>query len=178
MNLKGKGWTHPGRRSSDYGKTDFNDHDRRTYSSIGQFRFTLQDEIRELFSKFKDEWPDLAPLNQNGFVPHIDVIDQGNHFIVIADIPGMEGNDINLSLDKDILTIEGEKKCSYQEKTELRKSEISYGHFLRDISFDEKVDEDNVEASYRDGVLRVIIQKRLSAGKNKKIHVQTKKQLQ
>lgn len=140
---------------------------------------SIQEDIRELFSRFTDEWPDLAPLNQNGFVPHIDVRDEGAHFLVVAEMPGLDIEDIHLSIDKDILTIEGEKKCDYKNAEEgFLKSEISYGHFLREIPFEVKVDEDSVEASYRDGVLRVIILKRQSSGKNKKIPIKTRLTIQ
>jgi HSP20 family protein len=140
--------------------------------------FSLQDEIKDLFSRFSDEWPDLAPMNQKGFVPHIDVKDDGDKFLVTAEVPGLTEKDINLTLDQNVLTLEGEKKSEYKDEKEgYYKSEISYGHFYRQIPLNENVDEDKVEASYRDGVLKINLPKRPGSQKNKKISINTQKSL-
>lgn len=123
-------------------------------------RNNFQEEILELFSRFTDEWPDLAPLNTNGFVPHMDVIERHDHYLVKADIPGADEKNIIVTLEKNILTIEGEKKNDVEtEKENYLKSEISYGRFIRTFQFEHNVDSENSEATYKDGVLKIILRK-------------------
>jgi HSP20 family protein len=138
--------------------------------------FSFQNEIRDLFGRFKDEWPDLAPLNKNGFVPHIDVIARDNSIYVIAEVPGMNEKDIHLSFEKNTLTIEGEKKTPMEDSdNEYTKSEISYGHFYREIALEEDIDENNTEAIYKDGIIIVRLVKMAEKQKNKKIEIRTLK---
>lgn len=137
---------------------------------------SLLEEIRDLFSRFTDEWPDLAPLNKNGFVPHIDVLDKAGSYIVMAEIPGMNEKDIIVSLNKNTLTIEGDKKSESADKEEdYFKSEISYGRFYRTIELKEDVDEDDVEASYRNGVLRISLKKTERSRTNKRVAINVRK---
>lgn len=137
---------------------------------------SLLEEIRDLFSRFTDEWPDLAPLNKNGFVPHIDVLDKAGSYIVMAEIPGMNEKEIIVSLEKNTLTIEGNKKSESADKEEnYLKSEISYGRFYRTIELKDDVNEDDVEATYKDGVLRISLKKTERLQKNKRVAINVRK---
>ena len=137
---------------------------------------SLLEEIRDLFSRFTDEWPDLAPLNKNGYVPHIDVLDKAGSYVVIAEIPGMNEKEIIVSLDKNTLTIEGEKKSESADKEESYfKSEISYGRFYRTIELKDDVDENDVEATYRNGVLKILLKKTEKIRTNKRVAINVRK---
>lgn len=133
---------------------------------------TLLEEIRDLFSRFSDEWPDLAPLNKNGYVPHIDVLDKAGSYVVLAEIPGMNEKEIIVTLDKNTLIIEGDKKSesAYKEENYV-KSEIAYGRFYRTIDLKEDVDKDDIEATYRNGVLRISLKKNEQSRTNKRVAI-------
>lgn len=134
----------------------------------------IHEEIRELFSRFADEWPDLAPLNENGFVPHVDVIDREDTYVVKADIPGMDAKDIIVTLEKNVLTIEGDKQNDAQMNSDKNylKSEISYGRFHREINLANDVKEDQAVATYRDGVLQITLMKNHGGVSKKRIFIE------
>jgi HSP20 family protein len=95
-----------------------------------------------------------APL----FVPHIDVQQRGNELVVKADLPGLRPEDVNVSVDRGILTISGERRREEREEREgFIRSEVSYGTFYRTIPLPDGADEGRVAATFRNGVLEVTI---------------------
>jgi HSP20 family protein len=148
-------------------------------SERNDFWPSFQNEFRDLLGRF-DEMSELLPLSEGQFVPRVDVKDNGDSYLVIAEIPGMTEKDINLSLDKNVLILEGEKKSEHEEKRQgFYRSEISYGNFYREIPLTDQIDEAKVEASYKDGVLNVTLGKMEGkTRKSKKIEIHTKTQIQ
>jgi HSP20 family protein len=95
-----------------------------------------------------------APL----LVPHIDVQQRGNELVVKADLPGLRPEDINVAVDRGVLTISGERRQEEREEREgFIRSEISYGSFYRTIPLPDGADEERVAATFRNGVLEVTI---------------------
>jgi HSP20 family protein len=95
-----------------------------------------------------------APL----LVPHIDVQQRGNELVVKADLPGLRPEDINVSVDRGMLTISGERRREEREEREgFIRSEVSYGTFYRTIPLPDGADEGRVAATFRNGVLEVTI---------------------
>jgi HSP20 family protein len=90
----------------------------------------------------------------------IDAIEEKDHFAIKADLPGVDKNDLNISIEGDVLTISGEKK------EELRKEEHgyshyerSYGSFSRSFTLPENVDKEHVQAHFDNGVLELHLKK-------------------
>jgi HSP20 family protein len=95
-----------------------------------------------------------APL----LVPHIEVQQRGNQLVVKADLPGLRSEDINVSVDRGVLTISGERRLEEREEREgFIRSEVSYGTFYRTIPLPDGADEERVAATFRNGVLEVTI---------------------
>lgn len=145
--------------------------------------FSFQNEMRNLLDRFNEDWELSSsnfPMPTGQFVPKIDVKDRGDSFLVTAEVPGMSEKDINISLDQNVLTLEGEKKSESEEKEKgYYRSEISYGNFYRAIPFNEEIDEAKVQASYRDGMLKITLGKKEGRQtKRKKIEINTQKQIQ
>ena len=90
-----------------------------------------------------------------------DVTDEGDHFLLEADLPGFEKKDINLDIQGDTLTIHAERHSKVEEKDKKDKvvrMERSYGSYSR--SFDiTGIDPDKIKAKYVDGVLRLTLPK-------------------
>jgi HSP20 family protein len=105
----------------------------------------------------------LAPLAQAAWSPQIEVEERGapdgsNQFVVRADLPGLKKEDVKINVEDDALTITGERKDQREEKREgSYHSERSYGSFQRSIPLPEGVNADEVQASFRNGVLEVTI---------------------
>jgi HSP20 family protein len=92
--------------------------------------------------------------------PSLDVSETKNDFVVKAELPGMDLKDIDVSLNDGMLTIRGEKKQEKEEKEEnYHLIGRSYGTFSRSVSLPRDVNHDKVNASYKDGVLRVVLPK-------------------
>jgi HSP20 family protein len=77
---------------------------------------------------------------------------------VTADLPGLELEDIELDIESDVLTIRGEKRSEVEDK-DRRYSERSYGRFERRLALPTEVDEDRSKATFRNGVLTVVLPK-------------------
>jgi HSP20 family protein len=93
---------------------------------------------------------------------------------VKAEVPGLEPKDIDISLSDGLLTIKGEKKQEREEKEEnYHLVERSYGSFARSIRLPNEVQSDKIDASYKNGVLKIVLPKSEEAKKKEiKIKVQ------
>lgn len=92
--------------------------------------------------------------------PRLDIYEKDNKVVVKADLPGMDKKDINIRLEGDILTISGDKKLEREvKKDDYYHVERSYGKIQRSVRLPHGLKEDQIKASYRDGVLTVEIPK-------------------
>lgn len=95
------------------------------------------------------------------FIPRVDVKETDKGFLVTAELPGLTENDISITLDSNNLILSGEKKEENEtEDKGYHRSEISYGSFYRSIPLRADVDDNNVEAEYDKGVLKVKLLKK------------------
>ena len=119
--------------------------------------------------------PVWRPDGERGWMPAIDVFEKDDKFVIKAELPGMEENDIDVSVVGETLTIKGEKKTESEVKEdEYYRSERTYGSFYRSIPLPASVDASKVEANYENGVLEVVLPKSPEV-KPKKIAVSAKK---
>ena len=108
------------------------------------------------------------------WLPSLDVAETKNEIVVKAEVPGLEAKDIDISLSNGLLTIKGEKKEEREEKEEnYHLVERSYGSFARSIRLPNEVQSDKINASYKNGVLKIVLPKSEEAKKKEiKIKVQ------
>ncbi len=98
--------------------------------------------------------------------PAFDVSETKNDLVVKTEVPGLDPKDIDISLSEGILTIKGEKKQEKEEKEEnYHLIERSYGSFSRSIRLPRDVQGDKINASYKNGVLKVTLPKSEEAKK-------------
>lgn len=96
--------------------------------------------------------------------PRVDLVEKDNEVVVTAELPGIDENEVEVTLEEGGLTIRGEKKS--EEKREEGRSVISerrYGSFERRLALPEGIDEDNCSASFDKGVLTVRLKRRPEA---------------
>lgn len=92
--------------------------------------------------------------------PRLDVSETDNGLEIVADLPGMDKKDINVSLEENLLTIKGEKKEEKESKDKLYHTiERRSGSFYRAIRLPVEVEKDKVEAAFKDGVLTLRLPK-------------------
>lgn len=137
--------------------------------------FTLfRKEFDNLFDNFFRSF-DLKPFESGigSFNPRIDVVDSEKEICIKAELPGMDEKDIDVSLSRGVLSIRGEKKEEKEDKgKDYYKMERSYGSFSRSIQLPTEVDESNITANFKNGVLNVTLPKTAKAvEETKKISV-------
>ena len=137
---------------------------RETTKSLEAFRR----EMDRLFDKFFE----MMPFSEQEFVPSVDVSETANEIMVQAEIPGIDPQELDISLNGRLLTIRGEKKSEHEEEKEnYHKIERRYGSFSRTLELPSDIDPDRVEAKYKDGVLKIILPK-TESGKKIKVSVE------
>lgn len=127
----------------------------RIFDSFFERRF------RKRFRFFDEE--ELYPL--------VDLSETDNDLILRAELPGIDPDNINISLSNGTLTIKGEKKQEKEEDIEdYHIIERSYGTFTRQIELPKAVESDQVSASYKNGILKIILPKK-EESKRKEIKI-------
>lgn len=106
---------------------------------------------------------DFGGRVQASWVPAVDFEDRGEHYLVTADLPGVKPEDVEISLDGDVLHIKGERLAETDTDENgdkrYRRTERMYGTFRRSFQLPHDVDPDAIEAHGKDGVLHVRIGK-------------------
>ena len=124
---------------------------------------SLQGEMNRLFSSFFE-----TPTTRGGngsatarrWIPAMDLIETGDHFVLKADLPGMDEGDVNIEVENNVLTVSGERKTAHEEKHEgYYRLERATGAFSRSLTLPEGIDPESVTATFNNGVLEVRVPK-------------------
>ena len=107
------------------------------------------------------------------FVPRTDIYESKYHLLLLADMPGVDQDAVDITLERNILTINGKVNSPAIEGYELSYSEFSVGDFRRVFTLSNEIDRDGIQASMKNGVLMLVLPKSERA-MPKKITVQTK----
>lgn len=126
-------------------------------------RFTRpeNDIMSKRFSDIMDEFfNDAVRTRRDTFVPSIDVSETDNQFLISAELPGMNKEDIDISLENSRLTISGERSFEKEDKgKKYHRIESSYGSFERSFQLPDNIDAESISASYENGLLKISIDK-------------------
>lgn len=106
------------------------------------------------------------------FVPRADIFENDEKVYVVVDMPGVSGDAIDITLEKNILTINGNTNLDAPAGYSLAFAEYEIGDFERSFKLTDQIDRDGIEADYKDGVLRLVLPKAEEA-KVRKIEVTT-----
>ncbi|HVT25465.1 MAG TPA: Hsp20/alpha crystallin family protein [Rhizomicrobium sp.] len=122
---------------------------------------SLHRQVNRLFDDFFRDFD--MPLSRDGWSAHwpsVEVSEDDRNVKVVAELPGLDEKDIDVTLRDGILTLQGEKK---RETDGATYSERWHGRFSRAIQLGPEVDPDKVQASFAKGVLTVTLEKRPEA---------------
>jgi HSP20 family protein len=92
-------------------------------------------------------------------LPHVDVIDRAREVVVRAAVPGFSKEDIDVTSTREAVTIRGQSRAPQTEDGDIYRQEIRREDFLRTIHLPSKIDDTRATATYRDGVLEVVLPK-------------------
>jgi len=123
--------------------------------------WALLSRFQRQFDRALGESADGAGAANVSWIPHVDVREEAERFVVAADLPGVEGKDIEVTADKGVLTIRGERRSESKTSADgFERVERATGTFLRRFSLPESADAEAIKARHVNGVLEVTIPKR------------------
>ena len=121
---------------------------------------SVQDEMSRLFDDIFGQRPTRVQWTDGVWNPSVDVTEDKDSVVVKAEMPGLNKDDVKISVQDSILTLKGEKKQEKEEKeTDYHRIERSYGSFCRSFQLPTTVKADKIKANYKDGVLSIILPK-------------------
>jgi HSP20 family protein len=122
----------------------------------------LQNEMRNVFERyFNAEESDQSNIVTSQWTPRVDIKEEDTRFVILADIPGVDPKDIEITMEKGILSIKGERKAeSTEQNNKLTRVERSHGLFYRRFALPDSADAEGIKAAGKHGVLEVSIPKR------------------
>lgn len=135
---------------------------------------SLQERINRMFDDtIRTLYPtDGEELEKGTWAPAVDIYETNDSFVVSADLPGLNKDEIQIDLKDNTLTLKGEKKFEEKvSKDNYIRVERAYGSFVRSFTLPQNVDPEKIKAKYKEGVLKVTIPKKEEA-KPKQIKVE------
>ena len=121
---------------------------------------TCRPQSSDVVNRFFDD--DLLSQLAKGlyWTPALDIIEEKDQYVLKADLPGLKKEDIKISVQDDILSIEGERQVeSVTEESQVHRYERTFGRFTRSLNLGSKVDVAKIKANYKDGVLELFVPK-------------------
>jgi HSP20 family protein len=107
------------------------------------------------FDRWFPEWP---RMRGEEYVPTFNFYEKEGKYYLTAELPGVSKDDISVNIDNNVLTITGKKESEREEEeANYYLKESSFGSFSRSIRLPAEVEEDKVEATFKDGVLKLVM---------------------
>lgn len=122
----------------------------------------MQSELKQAFDKFLGNVEgDQSSVVTSQWTPHVDIKEEPNRFVIFADIPGVEPKDIDVHMEKGVLSIKGERRVDNVEQSDsFTRVERSRGTFFRRFALPDTANPDGITASGKHGVLEISIPKK------------------
>lgn len=115
--------------------------------------------FRSIFEDVNREVAAIAP--SGSYIPRVNISEDAANIYVAAELPGMSKDDVKITVTDGILTLRGEKKSeSKQEGRNYHRIERRFGEFVRQFTLPENAQDDAVHASFKDGVLEIVVPKK------------------
>ena len=132
----------------------------------------IRKEMDRLFEGFLGEPWSIPSILGGQFAPAFDISETENELVVKAELPGVDPQDVDISLTGNVLTIKGEKREEHETQGEtMHRLERVFGSFSRSFTLPCEVREDQIQATYKDGLLDLRLPKSESS-KTRKIKIQ------
>ncbi|MBU1189174.1 MAG: Hsp20/alpha crystallin family protein [Gammaproteobacteria bacterium] len=123
---------------------------------------SMHDQLDRMFDRFLADFP--TPFGNSGTLetmilrPQLDIAESDKHYTVAVEVPGVNEDDIDITLEQNLLTISGEKKQeSSKDENGFHKVERSYGSFQRVLNLPDDADSNDIKADVKKGVLKIRI---------------------
>jgi HSP20 family protein len=148
---------------------------RSRSTDIANNRSNIENIFEEFFHDFNRlSSPLLSETMIASLLPRLNISEADNKYLIEAELPGVKQNDLELKLDNNILIIKGKTEENNENKERnYFMRERYYGSFQRSLTLPNNTNEDDINATFKDGILNIEITKKLE-NSTKKIEVKTK----
>jgi HSP20 family protein len=120
----------------------------------------MSDRLHRMVTRPATRTNGKESLTVADWMPTVDISETDGEYVIKAELPEVKKDDVKVTLEDGILTIQGERRREKDEKTtKYHRVERSYGSFARSFSLPDQVDENGVKADYKDGMLNLRIPK-------------------
>ncbi|HNQ15717.1 MAG TPA: Hsp20/alpha crystallin family protein [Pyrinomonadaceae bacterium] len=124
---------------------------------------SLQDEMNRLFLTNYSR-PEDREIARGVWSPNVDIFENKDQLVLEAELPGLKPEDVNVSIENNVLTIHGERRFEKKDEDDnFHRVERAYGSFTRSFTLPPTVSSENVNALFDNGVLRLTLAKREEA---------------
>lgn len=96
---------------------------------------------------------------QRVYTPRVDIIEKKEYILLVADMPGVDEKSVDVTIEKDLLTIHGSVEPETHKNHRLAISEYGTGDYERTFTISDEIDREHIQASVKDGVLRLTLPK-------------------
>jgi len=119
-------------------------------------------EEKEMVRQEKKEMKKAGEEMRPGpvFIPAVDILENQNEIMILADMPGVDGKDVDIDLREDVLTLRGSVSPVGDEKEVSVYREFNWGDYFRQFTLAEVIDQEKISAKMDDGVLRLTLPKK------------------
>lgn len=112
------------------------------------------------FNGLLEDWAFTDALPRMRSYPAIDVAEQENEFVAVAELPGVKKEDVKITFEKNVLMIQGERKpYEIPQEAQIRLNEMRVREFSRSIQLPVQIDAANITAELENGMLRIVLPK-------------------
>lgn len=119
------------------------------------------DEMKQAFERFLGEADGESNVVTSQWAPRVDIKEEAERFVIFADIPGVEPRDIEIHMDKGVLTIKGERNAESRSATDrFSRVERVHGSFYRRFALPDSANAEGISATGKNGVLEISIPKK------------------
>src|SRR5882762_4090723 len=132
---------------------------------------TLQEEVNRLFSTNLTRGFGEEGIARGAWNPSVDIYENKDHIVLEAELPGMNRDDFELSVENNVITLRGERRFEKKDDTDnYHRVERAYGSFVRSFTLPNTVSSEDAVPDSRNGVLRVTLPKRAET-KDRRIEI-------
>src|SRR5215471_8867562 len=116
------------------------------------------DEFQSRLSNFFGHYPGQRKdgMNMGAWAPSVDIIEDDKEFLVKAELPEVKREDVHVTVEDGVITIQGERKFESEQKNKrFHRSERAYGSFSRSFTLPDGADSTRLRAEFKDGLLKI-----------------------
>ena len=133
------------------------------YQNAWPAQARMNDDIKQIFERFLGhaEGPDESAVVTSQWVPRVDIKEEADRLVIVADLAGVDPQEVEVLMDKGILSIKGERRSeSTEETSRFSRIERRYGSFHRRFALPDTADAEGITARGQNGVLEITIPKK------------------